>query len=269
MLKVRKKLKKTIDETKKSTLIVYFVLRVLVLLTFIRQLMVGNWSNAFLCLFCLILFLIPFFIEKRFKVRIPNTLEIIILCFIFAAEILGEINSFYIHINHFDTLLHTINGFLCAGIGFALIDLLNENVASIKLSPLFVSIVAFCFSMTIGILWEFYEYASDKFLGFDMQKDRIVSKIATVELDETKSNKVVVVDNIKKTILYDEDGKVLAEFDGYLDIGINDTMKDLFVNFLGAIFFSAFGFLYIFNRDKYRFVDNFLITRKLDVVKDE
>ncbi len=269
MLKLKKKLKKTVDETKKSTLIVYFVLRILVLLTFVRQLFVGNWSNALLCLLCLILFLIPFFIEKKFKVTIPNTLEIIILCFIFAAEILGEINNFYIHINHFDTILHTLNGFLCAGIGFALIDLLNENVASIKLSPFFVSIVAFCFSMTIGVLWEFYEYASDQLINFDMQKDRIVNKIATVELDETKSNKVVVVDDIAKTILYDKDGKTLAEFDGYLDIGINDTMKDLLVNFIGALFFSIFGFLYILNRDKYKFVDNFLITRKLDIIKPD
>ncbi len=267
MLKIKKKFKRTIDETKKSTLIVYFVLRILVLITFIRQLFVGNYSNALLCLLCLILFLIPFFIEKKFKVTIPNTLEIIILCFIFAAEILGEINSFYIHINNFDTILHTINGFLCAGIGFALIDLLNENVASIKLSPLFVSIVSFCFSMTIGVIWEFYEYASDQLFNFDMQKDKIVSKIATVELDETKSNKVVVIDGIKKTVLYDEDGNVLTEFAGYLDPGINDTMKDLIVNFIGALFFSIFGFLYISNREKYKFVDYFLITKKRDVIK--
>lgn len=262
MKKFKKKFEKTIYETKKSTLTVYFVLRFLVLLTFVRQVFLKEWSNAILCLFCLILFLIPFFIEKKFKIRIPNTFEIIILCFIFAAEILGEINSFYIHINHFDTILHTLNGFLCAGIGFSVIDLLNENVSSIKLSPLFVSLVAFCFSMTIGILWEFFEFSADKYFNADMQKDRILTKINTVELDETKTNKVITIDGIEKTVLYDKDGNYLAEFDGYLDIGIIDTMKDLFVNFLGAIFFSAFGYLYITNRDKYKFVDRFLITKE-------
>lgn len=268
MKKFKRKVKKAIDETKKSTLIVYFVLRLLVLLTFIRQLWIGSWDNAFICLLCLILFLVPFFIEKKFKVTIPNTLEIIILCFIFAAEILGEINNFYVHINHFDTILHTINGFLCAAGGFALIDLLNEKVASVKLSPIFVSIVAFCFSMTIGVLWEFFEYAADNFLGYDMQKDKIVYTISTVELDETKSNTVMVVDNIDKTVIYDKNGAELANFHGYLDIGLHDTMKDLLVNFLGAIFFSAFGFLYILNREKYKFVDNFLITRKLNIIKE-
>lgn len=268
-MKYYKKIKKAYKESDKKAFTVYAILRILVLLTFVRQIMLKEWDNAFLCLFSLVLFLIPFFIESKFKISIPSTLEIIVLCFIFSAEILGEINNFYVRIPHFDTILHTINGFICAGIGFALIDLLNGNIKDIKLSPLFVSIVAFCFSMTVGVMWEVFEYSADQLLGFDMQKDILVSEINTVELDETKTNKVIKVDDISKTIIYGENGEILTTLSGYLDIGINDTMKDLIVNFIGALCFSIFGYLYILNRDKYKFVNNFIPTRKLKIIRED
>jgi len=268
-LKFRKKIRKAYKESDKKSFTVYIFLRLLVILTLIRQIMLGEWENVFVCLISLILLLAPFFIEKKFKITIPSMLEIIILCFIFSAEILGEINSFYVRVPHFDTLLHTINGFLCAGVGFSLIDLLNENSKDINLSPLFLSIVAFCFSMTIGVLWEFFEYGADRILGFDMQKDQIVTKINTVEFDDTRTNKVITIDDINKTVMYDKDGNVLNEINGYLDIGIIDTMKDLIVNFIGAFSFSIFGYLYIQNRGKYKFVDNFILTKKLKVIKDD
>lgn len=267
-MKYYKRLKKAYKESDKKSFAVYAVLRFLVLFTFVRQLMLQEWGNAFLCLFSLVLLLIPFFIETKFKITIPSTLEIIVLCFIFSAEILGEINNFYVRVPHFDTILHTINGFLCAGIGFSLIDLLNEKSAKVTLSPLFVSIVAFCFSMTVGIIWEFFEFGCDIILETDMQKDRIINKISTVELDVTKNNKTIVIDNIDKSILLDKDNNELAVFNGYLDIGLIDTMKDLLVNFIGALCFSIFGYLYILNREKYKFVDNFIPTKKIKIIKE-
>ena len=186
MLKKFKKIKETYKETKKSTIMVYVVLRALVIISMIRQIILGEISNAALCLLSLILFTIPFWVQEKFKITLPSLLEIIILCFIFSAEILGEINNFYIVIPYWDTILHTLNGFLAAGIGFSLVDLLNENISSIKLSPIFIVIVSFCFSMTIGVLWEFFEYGADNILKTDMQKDSIVQNISTVTLDKSK-----------------------------------------------------------------------------------
>jgi hypothetical protein len=154
-------IKSEIKESKKSSLIVYLILRALVILCLVLQILRGDLNNAFLCVWALILFTVPLFVERAFKIELPNMLETIIFLFIFSAEILGEINHFYIHIPYWDTMLHTINGFLCAGIGFALIDLLNKNSKKIKLSPSYVAIVAFCFSMTVGVCWEFFEYAMD------------------------------------------------------------------------------------------------------------
>lgn len=253
-------------ESRRSSIAVYFLLRALVILCMTLEFLRGDMNNAFLCILSLVLFIMPFFIEKRFKIELPNALEIIIMLFIFSAEILGEINNFYGIIPHFDTILHTINGFLAAGVGFALFDLLNNNVQSINLSPLFLAILAFCFSMTIGVLWEFFEFGADKYFKTDMQKDFVVKSISSVTLHPEGKNIPIKVDDIDYTIIYsrDKDGNELETRieGGYLDIGINDTMKDLFVNFLGAICFSSFGYLYILNRSKYSFVNNFIPSKR-------
>lgn len=261
-----KELRRIGKESKRSSIAVYFTLRALVILCMILEFVRGDMNNAFLCLLSLVLFMLPFFIERRFKIELPNTLEIIIILFIFSAEILGEISNFYGIIPYFDTILHTINGFLAAGVGFALFDLLNNNVESVNLTPVFLSIVAFCFSMTVGILWEFFEYSADKYFRTDMQKDRIVTSISSVLLNEEKKNIAVVVDDIKYTVVYSEDDEgntnELRIDGGYLDIGLIDTMKDLFVNFIGAVFFSIFGYLYIKNREVFGFVNHFLPSKQ-------
>lgn len=255
--KIRKKYK----ETKKSSLLVYLILRILVILCMGFQVIRGDWNNAFLCLLSLILFTIPTFIEDNLKITLPSMLESIIYLFIFSAEILGEINNFYGTIPYWDTILHTLNGFLAAGIGFSLVDILNENSNLIKLSPIFVAIIAFSFSMTIGVLWEFFEYGADTYLNLDMQKDRIVSQISSVELDPNKSNKSITISNIQSTQINTDNGAIIID-GGYLDIGINDTMKDLLVNCVGAIGFSLIGYLYINNREKYKFASNFIPKKK-------
>lgn len=261
----QKEMKRIFKESKKSSIAVYFVLRILVILCMILQIIRGDINNAFLCLLSLILLIIPFFIQKKFKIDLPNTLEICILLFIFSAEILGEINNFYGVIPFWDTLLHTINGFLAAGVGFALFDLLNSSTHSIKLSPLFLSIVAFCFSMTIGVLWEFFEFGADYYLKTDMQKDRIITNVSSVLLNENNENIPVKLDNIDSTIIYYRDNSgVISQIkieNGYLDIGIIDTVKDLFVNFIGAVCFSIFGYLYVENRDKYKFINHFMPSK--------
>ena len=261
--RIRKKYK----ETGKKSLLVYLILRGLVILCMILQILRGDLNNAVLCGLSLLLFTVPTFIQDKLKITLPTLLEAIIYIFIFSAEILGEINNFYGIIPHWDTVLHTINGFLAAGVGFSLIDILNESSDKVNLSPVFVAIVAFCFSMTIGVLWEFFEYSADIYLKFDMQKDNIVSTISTVTLEPDNKNKAIIIKDITGMKILTEDNEILIE-NGYLDIGLHDTMKDLIVNFIGAISFSVIGFLYIKNREKYRFATNF-IPVKNDVEGDE
>lgn len=257
------KIKALYKENKKSSLIWYLVLRTFVIITMVLSFFRGDYSSVFLCILTLILFLIPFWINNKLNIDIPNVLEIIIFLFIFSAEILGEINNFYAHIPNWDTILHTLNGFLCAAIGLSLIDLLNKNSKSIHLSPLYVAIASFCFSMTIGVCWEFFEYGADKILNTDMQKDELITSISSVEFDPFQENKAKMIKGISKTILYDENNEELITIeDGYLDIGLNDTMEDLWVNFIGASIYSILGYFYIKNRDKYSLASKFIITKQ-------
>ena len=169
--------------------------------------------------------------------------------------------------------MHTINGFLCAAIGFSLIDILNRSDKfHTKMSPLFVALVAFCFSMTVGVLWEFFEFGMDTFFQYDMQKDRIVSSISSVTLHPEGKNIPITVNNIDKTVIYSNSGDEQKETvieGGYLDIGIRDTMKDLIVNFIGAVVFSIIGLLYIKDRDEYRFAEKFMPVMKTEAEIEE
>jgi len=236
------------------------ILRALVIAVMILQISNREWYDVFLCALTLTLFMIPSFVERRLHIDVPDTLEIIILLFIYAAEILGEISDYYIQFPYWDTMLHTMNGFLCAAIGFALVDILNrEEKVSLHLSPCFMAVTAFCFSMTIGVLWEFFEFAMDQFLLFDMQKDTVINTISTVNLDPNHGTTAVVVKGIQDVILVLEDGAQMPlGLGGYLDVGIIDTMKDLFVNFIGAVVFSTIGYFYVQGRGRGSFVTRFI-----------
>lgn len=256
------------EKTKHSLrdLSVYVVLRALVIITLVLQVLHGNWNDVFLCVLTLFLLMIPSIIDRHLNIKLPSVLETIILFFIFAAEILGEIQNFYGIFKQWDTILHTINGFIMAAIGFSLVDILNQNEnISFTLSPIFVALVAFCFSMTIGVMWEFFEYGMDSFTKTDMQKDRIVSTVSSVELNEKKENKPVVIKKIKETRIKGEIDKKEKEViieNGYLDIGIIDTMKDLIVNCVGAVVFSGLGYVYIKQRGDGKFVKQFIPRMK-------
>lgn len=230
----------------RNTFLVYTGLRFLVICVMVMQIFNRNYQNAFLCVLTLVLMIIPSMIQAAFKVEFPSTLEIIILIFIFAAEILGEISAFYIRFPYWDTVLHTINGFICAALGFSTVDILNnQKRLQFQLSPLFMAIVAFSVSMTIGVLWEFFEFSMDYFWQLDMQKDTVIQSISSTFLDPAKDNNSIIITDIQSVVI---NGTELG-LGGYLDIGLYDTMYDLVVNFIGAATFSIMGYFYVKHRN--------------------
>ena len=248
---------KAVIKRQPAVFTVYMVLRLIVLATLVSSILRGEYESAFICLLVLALFMLPFFIQQNFGIELPSTLEIIILLFIFAAEILGELKCYFITFSHWDSMLHTTTGFLCAATGFALIDILNRNSRiKFQLSPIYVALTAFCFSMTVGVLWEFFEFGMDRLFLMDMQKDTVVQSITSVMLDPTNSNIPVTIDGITSVAV---NGQELG-FDGYLDIGLYDTMKDLFVNFVGAVVFSTIGYFYIKRRGQGKLAKAFIPT---------
>ncbi len=231
----------------KSSFLVFSVLRILVIVSLVRQIMLGSYESAFYCALALALLYVPSWVQVQLRIELPPALEISVLCFIFAAEILGEVHAFYVRIPGWDTMLHTINGFLAAAVGFSLVKLLNDSKKiTFDLSPFYLSLVAFCFSMTIGVLWEFFEFSMDWWFGSDMQKDTVIHALHSVSLDPTASNKVVTIPDITEVTVNGQD----LGLGGYLDIGLIDTMKDLFVNFIGAVVFSVGGYFYLKSHGK-------------------
>ena len=240
---------------------VYLILRLIVIVTMVSAILRREYESVFVCLLVLFLFLLPVFLQKKLRFELPDTLEIIILLFIFAAEILGELQCYFVEYPHWDTMLHTTSGFLAAAVGFSLIDLLNRDTKiKFELSPLYVAAAAFCFAMTVGVLWEFVEFAADRIFLLDMQKDTVVHTISSVMLDETNRNIPIVVKDIQSVTVNGVD----LGLGGYLDIGLYDTMEDLFVSFIGALTFSTIGYFYLKKRGKGNFARQFIPTIRED-----
>ncbi len=243
----------------RGPVLLYLVLRAAVILVMVAQLFNRNFENVFLCILTLLLFMVPSFLERRINIDLPDTLEIIILLFIYSAEILGEIQAYYVTFPYWDTMLHTLNGFLAAAIGFSMVDILNRNERfSFSLSPIFMALVAFCFSMTIGVLWEFFECLMDLLFHLDMQKDTIVHVISSVMLDPAGGNAREAITGITDVIVVANGEEIPLGLGGYLDIGLLDTMMDLFVNFIGAFVFSLIGYFFVKGRGKGKFVRRFI-----------
>ena len=267
----KKRRKKASGETirtqikqKKGLAAVYFLLRLSVILTMVAQIYNRNFENVYLCILTLILFMLPTVFERGLHIDVPDTLEVIVLLFIYAAEILGEIREYYITIPFWDDMLHTTNGFLCAAIGFSLVNLLNKDErVEFQLSPAYMALMAFCFSMTIGVLWEFFEWGADTFLHADMQKDEIIHAINSVNLDPMGRNVPNYIGDITDVIIVQSDGTQRAlGLGGYLDIGLIDTMTDLFVNFIGATVFSLIGYFCMRFKKRSNIVKS-LVPRKI------
>lgn len=234
-----KKTKNTSGRKISARLIVFIFLRLIILLTAVASFLKGEYYTVFLCTLALFLFFLPSIIEKTFRIEAPDTLQILVLLFIFASLFLGEIRGFYEQFPHWDKMLHLTSGFLSAAIGFSLIDILNRSdKVELNLSPLFIALFAFCFSLAVGVLWEFFEFGTDSLFGFDMQKDRFISSFKSVLIGQEKIT-------VESVVVNGEAWK------GYIDIGLIDTMEDLIVGAIGAIVFSVFGWLYLHGRGRW------------------
>lgn len=237
----QKQIKRRKDEYRPKPIVmaVYWVLRFIVIVSLVLSCIRKDYESAWVCVLVLVLYMLPRIVQQNFHIELPSALEIIILVLIFAGEILGELRSYFIYFPHWDTLLHTTSGFVSAAFGYSMVDLLNRNKPQhIQLSPIYLALVSFCFSMTVGVIWEFFEFGMDNFFHMDMQKDTVIHAFSSVNLDPTASNIPVRVEDITDVAV---NGTSLG-LGGYLDIGLYDTMEDLFVNFIGALTFSVIGY---------------------------
>lgn len=236
---------------------VYIIIRLILVSLLTAGILNGKWENVMTCVLTLGLLMLPLFIDRKLSVALPSVLETIVVLFVFAANVMGELGAFYEKIPIWDSLLHTVNGFICAGVGFGLTDILNRSErVKLSLSPMFVCLFSFCFSMTVGVVWEFFEFGADMFFEKDMQKDTVITAIHS-GLISGKPNVIMHIRDITSTVVNGEN----LGINGYLDIGLIDTMKDLLVNFVGAVVFDTIGWFYLKGRSA-GFLRNFIPVKK-------
>lgn len=215
---------------------------------FISALFIGDWFKISMGFVALMLLFIPFLIEKFLNLNLSGALKISYYLFIFASLILGEVFAFYGPFPWWDVVLHFLSGFLLAGVGLSLVGILVKG----KQTRSFALLFAFCFSITLGVVWECTEFTFDMLVRTDAQKDAHVRQISTITMQRDGGNRPVRVDNIERTEIFITDGEPIVINEGYLDIGLMDTMKDLLVNIGGAGLFLVFGAFY--TKDKLKLV---------------
>ena len=170
---------------KRINMIVANLVRLTLIIAFIIGCVTSDHSQDFIIVITFLLTFYPSILAKRFGVYLPKRLEIIITLFIFAAQVLGELNGFYDKIPWWDTMLHTTSGIILGLAGFLVVYLLNEKGdANVNLSPIFVVIVAFCFALTMGVFWEVFEFGADRLFGLNMQKFRMPGQDGLVDTME-------------------------------------------------------------------------------------
>lgn len=163
----------------------------------------------FQCLLGFLAMLLPSILEKRINLSVPSNMIFLYFAFLYFAIYLGEVRSFYYLVPHWDTILHTFSGAMIGALGFSVISFLNKSEdINLQLTPLFVAIFAFCFSVTLGVVWEIYEFSFDKIMGLNMQKFALA------------------------------DGTLLKGQEALID-----TMKDLIVDGIGAFIISVIGYI--------------------------
>ncbi|WP_461204675.1 hypothetical protein [Clostridium sp. DL1XJH146] len=198
------------------------IFRILLVLSAIITFLRGDYLDCFVSIFTLFLTFIPFILADRNNIKLPASYQIIILAFIFAAQYLGELNSYYYKFWWWDSMLHTFSGVILGFSGILLVYILNrmEDV-DVYLSPFFVALFAFTFAVSIGALWEIFEFTMDTTFGLNMQKSGLVDTMWDL-----------IVDSI---------GAIVAAVYGYLyerheKTGMFETLFDGFKNMNPRLF---------------------------------
>ena len=244
----------------KSSLVVYLVLTALVLFTIGHNMYKGAWNYVTAATLAFFMMLIPAAVKVILRLKLTPVLEILAYVFIVSSEILGEVHNFYGRFPFWDGWLHVISGVMFAALGFCLVDVFSKSKKSrLSLSPLFLALTAFCFSMTVGVFWEFIEFSGDMIFKTDMQKDYIVDQVHTVYyINYGGESNVSHYTEIAQSIFYDVNGNQIVSFPGVLDIGIIDTIKDMALNALGAVLFSIIGYVNLRRGGKGRIANLFI-----------
>lgn len=133
-----------------------------------------RFLQLFLVSVIIMVLIAPELFRNKMDIVIPAEFHFVAVLFILASLYLGEIQQFYQIIWWWDMALHGSAGLLMGIFGFLLVYILNENPrVELQMKPGFIALFAFFFSITIGTVWEIFEFAMDQVFGFHMQKEML------------------------------------------------------------------------------------------------
>lgn len=198
---------------------IYFILKVVVLFNLLISLISVRWTATFICLFNLILLFIADYVMK--KINYNDSLQLLIYIFLVGSLVGGEVYNLYSVIWFYDIILHVLSSFIVSFLFF--------YIFRYSVNKLLFMLCIFSFAMMIAGLWEITEFSIDRLLDKDMQKDTVINEVNSMLLSSDGNTIVKVnVDNmsIGGTII-----------DGYLDIGLYDTIEDMICAVFGSVFY--------------------------------
>ena len=227
----------------KSVKAVYYIFQALIVLTLIASILLivfrqgaieKQLNHILLCVTALILFNVPNFLKKKMHLYIPSALQIVALVMLYAHFILGEIFRVFDHSLIFDKVLHTTSGLALSALGFSVINLLNDKNTHLRLSPFFVALFSFCFSMCIAAMWEIFEYLMDEIFLSNMQRWQMTAEQIAASTQPGR-------------------------------FGLVDTMGDMIVATIGSLVICSIGYFSL--RHKNRFINSVLL-RQINNIDD-
>ncbi len=176
----------------KSFHVLSHIIKVILIIAIIFDILNGKFSQLFITLLTLIFLSLPNLYEKKYNVNIPLEIEVLISIFILGTLFLGENLDYYEKYVYWDVYLHTLSGFLLGLLGFVIVYSIIDSKSKNSLTPFFVSVFTFSFAVTIGALWEIFEFGMDNFFGLNMQKSGLVDTMWDLIVDSIGAGIVAI-----------------------------------------------------------------------------
>ncbi len=176
-------------------------------------------SNLFLVVLTTGAILTPWIIESRYDIDIPDFLEVVLLGMLFIAVFLGFMNDYYENVKNFDKFTHALSGVTLSVVAFQTLYIFNQSKKNnFRISSFAMSIFAYTFSITLLVIWEFYEFFIDT-ISFN--------------IDNADGRNMQRYQWVNESISFPQ------------DYGLYDTMIDLLVGSVGALVVVIIGYLLI------------------------
>ncbi len=201
-------------KSEKFYIVFSLIIRVILIVAIVISFFEDNWIFVFFSALTFLLTFFPKIIERSYKIELPVTFQMLIVLFACAGVFLGGVGEFYVKYWWWDSMLHFLAGIGLGFAGFLILYVLYRN-NKFQAGPGTIAIFSFCFALSLGVLWEIFEFSVDSILGEDMQRAR----------------------NLCPDI---------GDCDTRL--GLMDTMTDLILDAMGAFIASFAAYLYLLKK---------------------